>query len=106
MKAAVVSIIFYIAVSSAQSSPECTNAISTITTACRSAYLSLVLGNATDDQTTMVCDITGACNGMLETAINACNDTQDDMVSNNDIIGKSSNFMGGLVGGAATACLL
>ena len=106
MKAAVVLIIFYIAVSSAQSSPECTNAISNITTACERAYLSLVSGSASDNQTTMVCDIAEACNGILETAINACNDTQDDMVSYIDIIGKSSNFMGGLVGGSATACLL
>ena len=76
MKVAVVLMICFV-LSSAQQSDECEPAKSNVTMNCKLAYSSLLSGNASDDQTMMtVCNTTGACNGMLESVINACNDNQ------------------------------
>ena len=81
MKVAVVLMTCFV-LSSAQQSDECERAKSNVTRNCQSAYFSLLSGNASDDQAMMVCNTTGACNGMLESVINACDGSQaDDTVS-------------------------
>ena len=103
MKIVVVLIISSIVLSSAQpsttpgpmpSSPECMQAVSNLTMDCQRAYFSaLVWGNATDDQTMMVCNATRTCNGMLEFIINACSDIQSShMVSSNYIAIQFDNL--------------
>ena len=75
MKVAVVLMTCFV-LSSAQQSDECEPAKSNVTVNCQLAYFSLLSGNASDDQTMMVCNTTGACNRMLESVINACTDSQ------------------------------
>ena len=78
MKVTVVLLIFSIVLSSGPTpSPECMQARSNITMDCRLAYFSMIAWeNATDDQAMMVCNATRTCNGMLESVINACSDSQ------------------------------
>ena len=71
------SVVFSLAQSNSIPSPECMRAVSNITMNCRNAYHSLLSGNTSpEDQAMTVCDTTGTCNGMLESIINACNDSQ------------------------------
>ena len=81
--AAAVVIVSSFAVSSAQSQPsaQCVAAYNatfgdtTTDTTCVTAYYSLLLGSATDEQGMMVCDAGQQCNTMIENIISICNDT-------------------------------
>ena len=69
-----------IALSSGQSaSPECIEAynatfenVSRDAIACAAAYFTLIAGNATEEQSMMVCSINHQCNNMIENIINLC----------------------------------
>ena len=67
-------------VASAQPSPECITANSTLnndTSGCLSAYLMVLTGsiNATDEQRMMVCSDDQQCNTMIENVTSACGNT-------------------------------
>ena len=77
MLVAVTVIQLYFALSSAQPSQQCITAYNATFSnfemrSCAEAYYSLVLGNATEDQTMMVCNTGQQCNGMIENIVSTC----------------------------------
>ena len=78
-------IVSFIALSSAQPSPECITAFNAIfnsaeTIGCSGAYGSLFYGNASDEQRMMVCDADQQCNTMIENVITTCGNTVSGLV--------------------------
>ena len=77
----VITLFKFIALSSAQPSPECLAAYNAVFTSadgepgdCAVAYYAALTNNATDEQTMMVCNIGQQCNTMIENIITRCGD--------------------------------